>query len=160
MQVHRLMAMVSAAFLLLSTWPARPADKIYYGSRLGMQVTIVSVSGLDTADAIIRTKHTREDAISFCRQYIGRVSEQCIQQELATRLNDFVSGNCKTGVFSDFSGARHQFKGENPDHNGTAKYMLVNLDTGQMADGTSASGYTVDLAIYRALCPRTAPQDE
>jgi hypothetical protein len=97
------MAMVSAAFLLISTWPARPADKIYYGSRLGMQVTIVSVSGLDTADATIRTKHTREDATSFYRQYIGRVSEQCIQQELATHLNDFVSGNCKTGSFRIFS---------------------------------------------------------
>lgn len=40
--------------------PAFASGKISYGSRAGMTVTVESMQGLDTARAVIRTKHTRE----------------------------------------------------------------------------------------------------
>jgi hypothetical protein len=45
--------------------PAIASGTIAYGSRAGMEVTVVSMEGLDTAHAVIRTKHTRENAIAF-----------------------------------------------------------------------------------------------
>jgi hypothetical protein len=58
--------------LLTSATPAIASGTIYYGSRAGMQVSVISVEGLNTSRAIIRTKHTREDATAFCRDYVGR----------------------------------------------------------------------------------------
>jgi len=149
---------VSAAFLAGLAIPALAAGKIFYGSRAGMTVTVVSMSGLDTANAVIKTKHTREDAISFCREYLQKVTKECIDRELGTRLNDEIRGNCETGVFKDFSGNGWRFAGKvrKPD---MAKYRLIDLRTGQDADGSGASGYGTAMGIYKALCPRTAPAD-
>lgn len=61
-------------FMGLSTSAVFASGKIGYGSRAGMTVTVVSMSGLDTANAVIRTKHTQEDAESFCREYVLRAS--------------------------------------------------------------------------------------
>ena len=72
-------------------------------------------------------------------------------------------GDCQlpVGTFTDFLGTRYQFKGQNPDHDAMAKYLLVNMDTGEAADGSSASGYPVNMGIFKALCPvTTAPFDE
>ncbi len=41
---------------------AHGAGSIYYGSRAGMEVTVVGVSGIGTTHAVIRVKHTRENA--------------------------------------------------------------------------------------------------
>lgn len=65
--------LISACALAVSISAAAAAGKIYYGSRAGMQVTVVSMNDLDTANAVIRTKHTREDATAFCRDYVGKV---------------------------------------------------------------------------------------
>ena len=51
---------------------AQAASKLYFGSRAGMEVTVVSSDGLDTERAVIRTKYTREDATRFCVQYVGQ----------------------------------------------------------------------------------------
>ena len=139
--------------------PAQAAGKIYYGSRAGMSVSVVSMEGLDTPRAIIRTQHTREDAIAFCRDYVQNVTEECIQSELEVPLNDIITANCKTGVFTDFVGDKYQFRGKNTHADAMAAYILVNLTTGEVADGSSASGYPTNISIFKALCPRTAPPD-
>jgi hypothetical protein len=151
-----LIALVTASGL------AGASGKIGYGSRAGMEVTVVSMEGLDTARAVIRTKHTREDAMAFCREYVGEVTESCIRQELATPLNDAVSANCKTGEFVDFAGERYRFEGSNPKRRdiGVPKYRLRNSRTNEVADGSSASGYAVNMAIFKALCPSRAPRLE
>lgn len=95
--------------------PALAAGKIYYGSRAGMQVTVVSIGGLDTAKAVIRTKHTREDAAAFCREYVGKVTPDCVREELQTPLNDEISADCVRGTFVDFRGNRYRFGGPNRD---------------------------------------------
>lgn len=132
---------------------------IYYGSRAGMEVTIVSMSGLDTSHAEIRTKHTRANAVAFCREYVQKVTPDCIKQELATPLNDVIKADCRAGIFTDFSGDQYQFQGRNPAADSITKYRLLNLQTNEVADGSSASGYPTNMGIFRALCPRTAPQD-
>lgn len=155
-----LAAAVALAGLGASSAPSLAAGKIYYGSRAGMQVSVVSLSGLDTAKAVIKTKHTRKDATAFCRDYVLKVTEGCIRETLDIQLNDEIRGNCVTGVFTDFKGYRHQFRGRARMSGSMAKYSLVDLDSGQEADGSSASGYSVNMGILKALCPTMAPIDE
>jgi len=158
--------------LLLCTWlgsmaalivqdAALASGKITYGSQAGMQVTVVSIRGLDTANAVIRTSHTREDAIEFCRDYVGEVTE-CIQNELAVPLNDQIHANCLSGLFTDFYGDAYRFEGKNPawKKQGAAKYRVRNMRTGEIASASMASGYFVNLGIFKALCPGTALEPE
>jgi hypothetical protein len=35
----------------------------------------------------------------------------------------------------------------------------MNIDTREIADGTMASGYPMNMAIFKALCPARAPFD-
>ena len=133
-------------------------DKIYFGSRAGMQVTIVSVDGLDSETAVIRTEFTPDDAKRFCVEYVGEVTPECIAQQLELNLNDRVTANCRTGEFVDFHGNHHRFEGKNDDQSaGFADYIIRDLATGEVADGSSASGYPVNFEIFRALCPSAAP---
>lgn len=147
----------AATTFFLAVSSAQASGTIYYGSRAGMEVTIVSMSGLDTSHAEIRTKHTRENAIAFCREYVQKVTADCIKQELAIPLNDVIKADCKAGIFTDFGGYKYQFRGRNPAPDGMAKYRLVNLQTNEDADGSSASGYPTNMGIFRALCPKLAP---
>lgn len=140
--------------------PASASGKIFYGSRAGMTVTVASVSGLDTAQAVIRTKHTREDAIGFCREYVGKVTPDCIREELAIPLNDVITANCPRGEFVDFRGNRYRFAGPSRERDSMAKYRLISLPSGEAADGSSASGYPTNMQIFKALCPSRAPSDE
>lgn len=153
---------VIATLMLLG--PAKADNKIFYGSRAGMVVTIVSMEGLDTDHAIIRTKHTREDAERFCVEYVGRVTPDCIDDQLGVRLNDRISANCKTGEFVDFSGKHYRFeglkRGPRDELTDLAKYVLRDLTTGEVANGSSASGYPVNMGIFRALCPAEARSEQ
>ena len=77
---------------------------------------------------------------------------------LSVRLNDVITADCSKRVFTDFYGEKYQFPGKNPRASKSkAAYLLMNLRTHEMADGSSASGYDVNMDIFRALCPRTAP---
>ena len=139
----------------LAAGPATRLGTIGYGSRAGMEVSIVSVEGLDTEHVVIRTEHTRENAISFCRDYIQNVTEKCISQELAVPLKAEITANCKTGDFSDFRGESFRFLSANhdPSTNYMAELAIMHVVTGEIADGTSASGYPVNRDIFHALCP-------
>jgi len=155
-----LSTLVAVGVSFLRVAEAEAAGKINYGSKVGMTVSVVSMEGLNTARAIIRTQHTRDDAIGYCRDYVGNVTEECIRAELKVRLNDMVTANCSTGVFTDFVGNKYQFGGRNSRPDSTAAYIVVNLATGEIADGSGASGYTTRMGIYSALCPRTAPIED
>ena len=152
-----------AAVVLLSPCSAKAGGKIYYGSRAGMTVTVRFMSGLDTSHAVIKTEHTREDAVDFCREYVleDPVTEKCVKEELSVPLNDAIHANCYKGIFTDFGGEKYQFRGKNlhPGEVGP-RYLLMNWRTREIADGSSASGYNVNMDIFRALCPRTAPPPE
>lgn len=141
--------------LLLSASSAGAAPTIPYGTRIGMQVTVKSASGLDTSHAVIQTEHTRDDAIKFCRDYIGKVTEDCIKAELATPLRDSISADCAKGTFTDFFGDQIQYRGRN--HKNGPKYILVDDGVPEIADGVSGSDYYGNMKLFQALCPRTAP---
>jgi hypothetical protein len=156
--------LVSILFLFTSTPTTNSAfasGKIYYGSRAGMTDTVESMVDLDTGHAVIQTKHTRGDAIGFCREYVQKVTPNCIKEELDILLNDKITANCPKGEFVDFGGRRYRFEGRvrRPSANMMAKYVIRDLATGEIADGSSASGYPTNMQIFRALCPRAAPMD-
>lgn len=152
----KLFHVVLICSFLGTTTQSFAAETINYGSRAGMEVTIVSTSGLDTANAVMRTEHTRDNAIAFCRDYVQKITEECIQQELVAPLNKVISANCLTGVFIDFGGHKHQFKGKNPAKDAFApEYFLIDLQTREIADGSMASGYGVNIDVFKALCPTT-----
>ena len=138
---------------------AYASGKIYYGSRAGMTVTVVSIQGLNSARAVIRTTHTREDAIGFCRDYVQNVTPSCVDEELAKPLNDAIYANCMTGDFSDFYGVRYRFEGKFRGSSDVtmAHYIIRDLSSHKIADGSSASGYPINIGIFRALCPIRAP---
>ena len=154
-------ALAIAVVILVFTLSAYASGKIYYGSRAGMTVTVKSMSDLDSSHAKITTEHTRDDAVGFCRDYVQEdpVTEKCILQELSVRLNDVITADCLRGVYSPTSTAKStNSEEENPrSKEFWAKYLLINLRAHEVADGSSASGYDVNMHIFRALCPRTAP---
>jgi hypothetical protein len=112
------------------------------------------------ASWLVPSEHTREDAVAFCREYVGKVTPDCVREELETPLNDEISADCVRGTFVDFRGNRYRFGGPNRDPDVTAKYRIVALPSGKVADGSSASGYPVNIDIFRALCPSRASGTE
>jgi hypothetical protein len=140
--------------------PATAAETIYYGSRVGMEVTVTSKSGIGSENAVIRAAHTRENAKKFCLDYAQTDSEKCVRDELAVPLSNQITANCKTGAFTTFNGQKLKFAGNNkPADQMFAKYKIIDLPSGKKLDGTEASGYPVDIADFIALCPgRATPE--
>lgn len=132
---------------------SKKIETIGYGSRAGMSVNVLSKKGLDTENSIIKTEHTIENAIEFCREYVLKVNKECIDDTLDTKLNDYISANCKTGLFTDFFGQTFEFQGKN-NSDDYPEYMIYSYESNEVADGSSASGYGVNLEIYKALCPK------
>ena len=54
-------------------------DRIYWGTRAGMQLTTVGKSGIGTANAVIRIRHTPEDAKAYCVEYMVDESPACVR---------------------------------------------------------------------------------
>lgn len=130
----------TGALLLLAAQSVAQAtdDRIYYGSRAGMHLTAVSRSGIGTANAVIRVKLTPEDA-------------------KAVKIADRVAGNCTTRTWTDMYGGRYAFLGvAKKSADSIADYAIKDLATGDLLDGSSASGYDVELTIFRQLCPGLA----
>ncbi len=148
-----------AALLLALSAAANAAGTISYGSRVGMEVTVVSVSGIGTAHAVIRVKHTRENAKTFCVEYSQDQSEDCVNRELRIPLNDELVGNCETGWFTSLYGERLRFVGEAKKHSEFGPKYIILKDR-QPLDGSSASGYGYNLEQFEALCPARASGDD
>ncbi|NTI49034.1 hypothetical protein G6L94_11975 [Agrobacterium rhizogenes] len=130
-------------------------DKVYYGSRAGMQVTVVARAGLNSRHASISVEHRREDAVAYCRDYVQKVTDQCISDELAITLGNKFTGDCKTGRFTTITGQTYVFLGRNRSGSASMgnEFVIINADTNQPLDGSMASGYPVALPQFQALCP-------
>ena len=133
-------------------------DRIYYGTRAGMHLTTVGKSGIGTANAVIRIRHTPEDAKAFCVEYLTDNSPACVRQALAElEIADQVSGNCTTRTWTDMYGRRYAFLGvASKSDDMIADYAIKDLRTGEILDGSPPSGYDVQLTIFRQLCPGVA----
>lgn len=150
------MRIITMIGLLFAMVVAAQAETLYYGSRLGMEVTVVRKSGIGTAQAKILTKHTKENATAFCREYVQKVTPKCIAEELKVKLTPEISANCKTGQFTTLYGQSFRFIGRNAHYDpaGTGiEYLVTAAGSKQPLDGSSASGYDVALNQFKALCP-------
>ena len=73
---------------LIGVIPPCFAESIGYGSREGMQDTVITKTGLDTAHAEIHVHHTRADALIYCSNPNGggmgqeTVTEKCIAEDI------------------------------------------------------------------------------
>ncbi|SMQ85733.1 protein of unknown function [Devosia lucknowensis] len=127
------------------------ADLASYGSRVGMTAVIERFSGRGTTNAVMSVEHTPRDAYIFCTYFAGSPTQGCIEEELARSIAETATANCTTGVFTDLLGARFQFKGTSAP-GALTEYDIVNLATGAVLDGSSASDYATALQVYQALC--------
>ena len=110
------------------------------------------MEGRDSENAVVRTKHTKQNALKFCRDYVLKITAKCIEDTLAIPLSDEIKANCRTGIFSDIFGYQHQFKGKNSDENAPNKYIIVKYPSGELPDGTLAD-YQTTLGFFEMLCP-------
>lgn len=118
-----------------------------------MEVMIVKTSGIGSSHARILTRHTRQNAVGYCRDYVGKVTEDCISRELKTALHLEITANCKTGKFTTLYGANMLFQGRNPDAGARTDYLITDTDDKVVLDGSGASGYDYTLEQFKALCP-------
>jgi hypothetical protein len=148
---------------LIAASPTSLHSTMDYGSRAGQEVSIVGMDGRDSAHAVIRIKHTRNNAIAFCRDFVRNVTEECVQETLTeeSSFKDAMTGNCESGEFTDFYGGRYRFLGPNPKagYFSDNKYLIMDLATREIADGSTISRYSINMNVYRALCPAHAPVD-
>lgn len=142
--------------------PPQPANHqiLYYGGRVGMYFDIVARNGIGTTQARIITRPSRAGAITLCREYARDYSMKCIEENLGNpQQQSVVSANCSARIFTGFSSGRYAFLGRNPDNSDLmADFLIRDLETGEILDGSNASGYGVFLEIFRALCPSAVPK--
>lgn len=140
---------------------AEEPERLGYGSRAGMDVIIVGKSGINTSKAVIKIKLTLENAAEFCELYLNDTSKSCAKKILradGAKLWPAVTGNCRAKTWTDMYGNSYVFKGRNLNTSGNvmAEFLIENRKTGEVLDGSSASGYGVAIGVFEALCPRTS----
>lgn len=148
-----------AAPIVVSSAPAQAEDdhSIYYGSRAGMHVTTVSKSGIGTSKAVIMIKHTPKDAKAYCVEYELDYSMSCVKRAIAeVKVGDRVTADCKKGTWTDVYGQAYAFEGQAKSSDLMADYIVRDLKSGEVLDGSSASGYPTALSIFQELCPGLA----
>jgi hypothetical protein len=98
---------------------------------------------------------SKDGAVKFCREYAHDYTEKCIEDTMAPLRQTVLAGNCKDRSFTDFGTERFIFMGKNTDKSDDnfADYKIKRGHTGDILDGSSASGYDVELGIFRLLCP-------
>ena len=61
-------------------------DKLGWGPRAGEDTSIFAMSGIDTSNAVILLKQTREDSEYYCEYYENDPGGKCIDRVLATKM--------------------------------------------------------------------------
>ena len=128
-------------------------ETIYYGNKVGMELTIVKKTGIGSTHASILAKHDRQKARIYCREYGHDFSQACIDAEMKAPLHFEITANCKTGTFTNFYGANMLFQGRNKGTDVTTDYLITDTDEKVVLDGSGASSYDVTLDQFKALCP-------
>ncbi|KAA3451512.1 hypothetical protein C7I87_05650 [Mesorhizobium sp. SARCC-RB16n] len=147
--MRRLLAVLCAVMLAS---PAGAAT-LYYGSRVGMELTIVKKSGIGSTHASILARHDRRKARVYCREYGHDFTEACVDAEMTVPLHFEITANCKTGEFTTFYGAKMLFQGRNTGTDVSTDYRITAVDENVVLDGSGASGYDYTLDQFKALCP-------
>ncbi|MBP2449071.1 hypothetical protein [Rhizobium leguminosarum] len=157
-----LLAPLGSVPMIMSLVVAAPVSaeddhSIYYGSRAGMHLTTISKSGIGTANAVIMVKHTSKDAKAFCVEYDQDNFMACVKQMMAeVKVRDRVTGNCTKKTWTDMYGLSFAFEDRPKSSDIMADYAVRDLKTGEILDGSSASGYGEAITIFQQLCPGIA----
>lgn len=152
-------AAIATAIVAAVVYPVSAEDdhSIYYGSRAGMHVTTVSQSGIGTENAIIMIKHTPKDAKAYCVDYELDYSMACVKRTMAdVKVRDRVTGDCKKKTWTDVYGQAYAFEGKANSSEIMADYVVREVASGEILDGSSASGYYTVLSVFQQLCPGIA----
>jgi len=150
---------VAASLLVLAaTVVPASAETLAWGGRAGMESTVVSKSGIDTSNAIIKTRLTEESAEAYCNY---RNLETCVDQVMRERGEDVLTADCVSGKFVSFYGPR-QFLGKNPEYKtgrqpGEPLPFLIRGDDGIMELGYLNRDFDIDFWLFVALCPLRVP---
>lgn len=99
------MRLVVAATLLIFTTSAL-AETLAYGSRVGMEVTVVSKSDIGSAHAAITVKHTKANAVAYCRDYIGKAQVTHFNANFDKSVTQ-PDPACPTGMERDHCASNH-----------------------------------------------------
>lgn len=139
-------------------------DDIVFGSRQGMDLTVVSVRGLDTTHAAIDARQTERNAAEYCTGYVGEqtATAACI----AERMKEVgpavmaLRADCRSGNFEVY-GDRRVFLGRNghPQAGRSAEqpeFFIKEAATGEILEDYMATGYFRNVAVFRTLCPGAA----
>lgn len=156
--INRLILTIAAVTSMSSNMPAHAQeDEIYYGSRAGMSLTTTGKSGIGTADAVIEVEHLPRNAKAFCVEYAQDNSMACVRRTLAeVRIKDKVTANCPARTWDVF-GQEFVFLGRAVAADDImADYVIRRVETNEVLDGSSASGYWQALGAFQALCPGIA----
>ncbi|TCN36146.1 hypothetical protein EV184_101132 [Sinorhizobium americanum] len=140
-------------------------SKLSYGTRIGMTMTIVAKEGIGSASAVIRLKHTPQDAKVFCVEYLRDNSLRCITDVIeTTKLADRVTGNCVERTWTDMHGSSYSFHGSARQSPEMIKQgLLSETDYLIRRDGDEAflpnlslASYAERLETFQSLCPGIA----
>ncbi|HXV31494.1 MAG TPA: hypothetical protein VD840_14285 [Sinorhizobium sp.] len=161
-QPKRLAAAAAIVTGMLPALAARSAmaedfGKLSYGTRAGQSLTIVSKEGIGTANAVIRLKHTPQDAKNFCVGYLLDYSTRCVQRWLAEKkFADRVTGDCVKRTWTDMYGNKYSF-------HGSAKQQPELIEQGRFSESDylvrrngEEDFFPFDTEIFQALCPGIA----
>jgi hypothetical protein len=152
----------AAASLLVFAMAALPvsAETLAWDGHAGMESTIISKSGIDTASAVVKLKQNREDITRYC-EYVRNTDDipSCVEELLKAPQENAFTANCLTGEFSVYPGSFLYFLGPTEKYAGTVKMpeyppeYLIQNEEGKIMSDIHASGYSVVFGIFRALCP-------
>ena len=131
----RRLLLVLPALLLATSAEART---IYYGNKVGMELTIVKRSGIGSEHACVVAKIDMKKAGVYCREYGHDFSKECIDAEMKSPLHFEITANCKTGKFTTFYGANMLFQGRNKGTQVTTDYLITSIDDNVVLDGSGA----------------------
>jgi hypothetical protein len=157
----RALRVTVVAFLISVTFAcpvhAEEDHSIYYGSRAGMHVTTVSKSGIGTSNAVIMIEHTPKDAKAYCVEYVQDFSMACVNRTMSdVKVSDRVMANCTERTWTNVYGQAYAFEGNSKSADLNKDYLVRKLASGEILDGSSASGYSTALSIFQELCPGIA----
>jgi hypothetical protein len=130
------------------------ANEIPYGSKIGMNVTVLKVSGIGSNASYAEIRHTLENAKAYCTEYIGDNSQKCVDENLNIGNKDRITANCVTGEFSDVFGTPLYFRGANTKKSDDFDTDYIIFDVVNNEQLCSAvCGYVERLAAFSLLCP-------
>ena len=134
---------------------ATQPELLSFGSRVGMEVTVVAKQDIGTTHAVIRGVLTDANAKRFCAEYAHDQSQNCIKEFFDdNRLSGSISANCTERTFATFYGAHLRFVGKSTDPN-LPEYIVQDQTNGSILDESGASGLSYDVEQFKALCPNS-----